>query len=201
MRLAPIDIVNKKFSRAIRGLHPSEVADFQTEAAATMEELVLENAHLRESVEALNQQVAKYARIEETLQNTLFLAQKAAEEAHRTAKHEAELTLREAQQQAHLLLEQAQARVREVDAEVAHARRERDRFAAEFGALLQGYLTGLGRTGEWASGRRGDGATDRTELEDGALARKDEACQTAPSPRHPVAPSPPAPSPTAAALS
>src|SRR5215208_3642110 len=156
MRLAPIDIVNKKFSRSIRGLHPSEVADFQTEAAATMEELLLENAHLRESVDSLNQQVTRYARIEETLQNTLFLAQKAAEDAHQTAKHEAELTLREAQQQAHTLLEQAQARVREVDAEMACVRRERDRFAAEFGALLQGYLTGIAtRAPVFAEGARG----------------------------------------------
>jgi cell division initiation protein len=160
MRLAPIDIVNKKFNRAIRGLHPSEVADFQTEAAATMEELLMENAHLRESVESLNQQVARYARIEETLQNTLFLAQRAAEEASTTAKHEAELTLREARQQAHELLEQAQARVREVDTEVAALRRERDRFVAEFGALLQGYLTGLATNPpEVSTHRNGTGPT------------------------------------------
>lgn len=143
MRIAPIDIVNKKFSRALRGLHPSEVADFQTETAATLEELLVENAHLRESVESLNQQVAKYSRIEETLQNTLLLAQRAAEEARRQAKQEAELTVREAQQKARELLEQAQARVREIEAEVARLRRERDRFAAEFSAMLQGYLTAL----------------------------------------------------------
>jgi cell division initiation protein len=167
MRLAPIDIVNKKFSRALRGLHPSEVADFQTEAAATMEEILLENAHLRESVETLKQQVTKYARIEETLQNTLFLAQKAAEEAHKTAKHEAELTLREAQQQAQAILEQAQARVREVDAEAARVRRERDRFVAEFGALLQGYLTGIGSTAP-AAPVRANGAVEATIPRNGA---------------------------------
>jgi len=201
MRLAPIDIVNKKFSRAFRGLHPSEVADFQTEAAATMEEILLENAHLRESVEKLNQQVTKYARIEETLQNTLFLAQKAAEEAHKTARHEAELTLREAQQQAQAILEQAQARVREADAEAARVRRERDRFVAEFGALLQGYLAGMGSS-PCETPTRANGAAPAAEAEDmrgrggeGVRGRNGEipsGQSSAPSSR-PLAPSPPHP--------
>jgi cell division initiation protein len=143
LRISPIDIVNKNFSRSIRGLHPAEVADFQTEIAATMEELVSENAHLRESGEHLRQQVAKYTRIEETLQSALMLAQKAAEEARTAARHEAEVTVREAQQRAQELVERAQSREREVEMEIAHLRRERERFEAEFGALLQGYMNWL----------------------------------------------------------
>lgn len=143
MRISPIDIVNKSFSRSIRGLHPAEVADFQTEIAATMEELVGENAHLRESVENLRQQVAKYSRIEETLQSALMLAQKAAEEARTTAKHEAEVTVREAQQRAQELVDRAQARAREVEVEIGRLRHERERFEAEFGAMLQGYMNWL----------------------------------------------------------
>ena len=66
MRIAPIDIVNRKFGRALRGLHPAEVADFQTEIAGRMEALLGENAQLRETIENLRVQVAKYTRIEET---------------------------------------------------------------------------------------------------------------------------------------
>jgi cell division initiation protein len=143
MRIAPIDIVNRKFGRALRGLHPAEVADFQTEIAGRMEALLGENAQLRETIENLRVQVAKYTRIEETLQNTLILAQKAAEEARVASKHEAELVVREAHQQAEQILERAEARARETEAEVVRLRRERERFEAEFGAMLQGYLNWL----------------------------------------------------------
>jgi cell division initiation protein len=152
MRIAPIDIVNRKFGRALRGLHPAEVADFQTEIAAKVESLLSENAQLRESLENLRVQVAKYNRIEETIQNTLTLAQEAAEEARATARHEAELELREARQQAERILERAEARAREAEAEVVRLRRERERFEAEFGAMLQGYLNWLTPGGENTAG-------------------------------------------------
>lgn len=148
MRLSPIDIVNRTFQRAIfGGVSVDEVAEFQNEVASAMEELVTENAQLRESSQQLTQQVNKYSRIEETLQSALMMAQRAAEEARSTARREAELMVREADRRAKEMTEETHAQLRQVEDDINRLRRERERFEAEFSALLQGYMNWLRSAG------------------------------------------------------
>jgi cell division initiation protein len=144
MRLSPIDIVNRTFQRALfGGVNVEEVGEFQSEVAAAMEALVTENAQLRESSQQLTQQVNKYARIEDSLQSALLMAQRAAEDARASARREAELTVQEADRRARAMMDETHAQLRQVEEEISRLRRERDRFEAEFGALLQGYMNWL----------------------------------------------------------
>jgi len=148
MRLSPIDIVNRSFQRALfGGVSVDEVAEFQNEVAAAMEELITENAQLREGSQQLTQQVNKYSRIEETLQSALMMAQRAAEEARATARREADLMVREADRRAKEMTEETHAQLRQVEEDINRLRRERERFEAEFAALLQGYMNWLRSAG------------------------------------------------------
>src|SRR4051794_20634756 len=148
MRLSPIDIVNRSFQRALfGGVSVDEVAEFQNEVAAAMEELITENAQLREGSQQLTQQVNKYSRIEETLQSALMMAQRAAEEARATARREADLMDREADRRAKEMTEETHAQLRQVEDDINRLRRERERFEAEFAALLQGYMNWLRSAG------------------------------------------------------
>jgi cell division initiation protein len=144
MRLSPIDIVNRSFQRALfGGVSVEEVAEFQSEVAAALEELITENAQLRKSCQQLTQQVGKYSRMEETLQSALLMAQRTAEEARATARREAELTVREADRRAREVMDETRQQVRQAEEEVSKLRRERERFEAEFAAMLQGYMNWL----------------------------------------------------------
>src|SRR5437667_2483678 len=144
MRLSPIDIVNRTFQRSLLGgLNVDEVADFQNDVAAALETLITENAQLREANQQLTQQVNKYTRIEESLQSALLLAQRAAEEARMNARREADLTVRDADRRAREMIEESQSQLRGVEDEISRLRRERERFEAEFSALLQGYMSWL----------------------------------------------------------
>src|SRR5712692_8314054 len=120
MRLSPIDIINRTFQRSLfGGLNVEEVADFQNEVASALEELITENAQLREAVQQLTQQVNKYTRIEESLQSALLMAQKAAEDARASARREAELTVREADRRAREMTDEAQGQLRQVETDIS----------------------------------------------------------------------------------
>src|SRR5947209_6538139 len=123
MRLSPIDVVNRTFQRSLLGgLNVDEVADFQNDVAGALEELITENAQLREASQQLTQQVNKYTRIEESLQSALLLAQRAAEEARMNARREADLTVRDADRRARELMDETHAQLKQVEDDISRLR-------------------------------------------------------------------------------
>jgi len=97
MKLTPLDIRHKEFKRGMRGYADVEVDEFLDEVADEYERLFKENIDLNERVEALEEKIAAYKRIEETLQKTLVSAQQSAEELKANASKESQLILRDAE--------------------------------------------------------------------------------------------------------
>ena len=106
--MKPLDIQNKKFSRAFRGYNGAEVDEFLDQVVREFDALVKDNAALREQVEQLTSKVEQYRRLEDTLHNTLVVAQQAAEEVKASARKEAELIVEEARAQAQQVIRAAQ---------------------------------------------------------------------------------------------
>ncbi len=97
MKLTPLDIRHKEFKRGMRGYADEEVDEFLDEVADEYERIFKENIDLSERLETLEEKVAGYRRIEETLQKTLVSAQQSAEELKTNANKEAQLILRDAE--------------------------------------------------------------------------------------------------------
>ena len=99
--LTPLDIENKKFSKQMmNGYSVEEVDDFLDELTEDYEKLYKEVADNKEKLEDLQENVEKYKNIENTLQNTLVMAQLAADDMKKAAKKEAEQMLSEEQVEA-----------------------------------------------------------------------------------------------------
>lgn len=111
--LTPLDIHNKEFKRSLRGYDINEVDEFLDEVIKDFETLYKENMELREEVNKQKEQVNRYREIEETLQNTMVLAQKMAEEAKRNTEKETELAIWEARKKAEQIISQAHDEVTE----------------------------------------------------------------------------------------
>ena len=80
MKLTPLDVRHKEFKRGMRGYADDEVDEFLDEVADEFERIFKENIDLGERVEGLEERLAHYRMIEETLQKTLVSAQQSAEE-------------------------------------------------------------------------------------------------------------------------
>ena len=107
MKLTPMDINNKEFKRGLRGYNPDEVDEFLDEVVDNYEELYKENGKLKEKLEVLEEQVSHYAKIEGTIQNTLVLAQNAADQAKEASQKEAEVIIKNANETAQRIVDKA----------------------------------------------------------------------------------------------
>ena len=105
MKLTPMDINNKEFKRGLRGYNPEEVDEFLDEVIENYEQLYKDNSKLKEKVTLANEQIEHYKKIESTIQNTLLLAQNAADQAKTSAEKEADMVIKNANETAQRILE------------------------------------------------------------------------------------------------
>ena len=76
----PLDIENKKFSKQMmNGYSVEEVDDFLDELTVDYEKLYKESNENKNKISELEANLVKYKNLESTLQNTLVMAQSAAE--------------------------------------------------------------------------------------------------------------------------
>ena len=95
--LTPLDIENKKFSKQMmNGYSVEEVDDFLDEIGADYAKKYKELKETSKTIEDLNNELVHYKNIEGTLQNTLVMAQKTAEEVKQVAKQQAEQIITDA---------------------------------------------------------------------------------------------------------
>ena len=94
----PLDIENKKFAKQIMNCYSvEEVDDFLDQLTVDYEKMYKEASENKRRIEELEKSVEHYKTIEGTLQNTLVMAQSAADEVKNIAKQQAEQIVKEAE--------------------------------------------------------------------------------------------------------
>lgn len=132
LTLTPMDINNKEFKKGMRGYNPDEVDDFLDEVIENYEEIYKENSSLKEKLSTLNEQLDHYRQIESTIQNTLLLAQNAADQAKSSAEKEAEIVLKNANETAQKILDKAHDDVIQINDEYETLKQDFIKFRAKF---------------------------------------------------------------------
>lgn len=135
--LTPLDIENKKFQKQMmNGYNVDEVDDFLDEITVDYEKLYKENSELRSEIDRSKGDLEKYRNIEQTLQNTLVMAQKAADDIKSNAQNEADNIIKSArlkmQESVDELTKESETRKREF----AETKKQFDIYRAKMEALL-----------------------------------------------------------------
>ena len=138
--LTPLDIQNKEFKKAFRGYSEDEVDEFLDQIMIDYEKLYKENAELKEKIEKTQDQMDKYKNIEETLKNTLIVAQSSAEEVRSNASKKSELIIEEAEQRAKEILQNSRLEVEKVKQEYEDVKKQMQIFKTRYKTLLQSQL-------------------------------------------------------------
>ncbi|MEW6661627.1 MAG: DivIVA domain-containing protein [Bacillota bacterium] len=148
MPLTPLDLQSVQFKKSWRGYSCDQVDSFLHKALRDYEMIYKENLELKENLINIQSLLDTYRQMEDTLKNTLVLAQKSAEEIRRLADQEAELLLREAKAQAENIKTCAAAQVEE------RMRRYEEMVnrAEAFRANMRGFL--LAQLELWEQGRQ-----------------------------------------------
>lgn len=107
--LTPLDIQKKDFRRSFRGYSEGEVDSFLDRINQEYEKLFAENMDLKERIEELERNLARYRDIEEVLKNTMVMAQKNSEDLKQNAEKEVRLTLEKAAMDAQQIIQEAES--------------------------------------------------------------------------------------------
>lgn len=140
MPLTPLDIRNKTFRRAFRGYSEDEVDSFLEQVMREFEQLLRDNAALREQLEACSARLQQYENLEHTLHNALIVAQQTADEVRAAARREAELAVEEARQRGEALLREAREEAERIRREAAELAQRARAFRAQLRGLLLAQL-------------------------------------------------------------
>ena len=140
MRITPLDIQNKQFPMKWRGFDVEEVYAFLEVVREQMEDLLRENAMLKEQNQRAENQIQEYRDMENTLRETLMTAQQMVDEYKTNARKEAELLIREAELKADSVLKEAQEKVVKIHEDIVDLKGIRRHFKEEVKQLIEGHM-------------------------------------------------------------
>jgi cell division initiation protein len=142
-RLTVLAIESREFPRRIRGYDSQAVRAFLQEVSVHYEEILTENHRLREDQVSLREEVERFRTLENTLKESLLLAQKSADETRHNAHKEAELILKEAHMQADNIELEAQQKIAHLSSQIEHLQSRRRSLITEMRVLLQSHIQSL----------------------------------------------------------
>jgi cell division initiation protein len=140
MRITPLDIQQKQFPYKFRGFDDEEVYAFLEIIREEMEDLLRENASLKENSIRLENQIKEYKDMETTLRETLITAQQMVEDYKSNARKEAELLIKEAELRSDALVKDAQEKVIKIHEDIVDLKGIRRHFKEELRRLIEGHL-------------------------------------------------------------
>lgn len=150
--LTPLDIQNKKFKTSPLGYQKDEVEDFLELVLNDYESLYKDSIDLHDKINALNNALEHYKSIEDTMQNTLIVAQSTGEDVKRNAEERARMTLEDAEKQAQAIIENANRSVSTLTAQAENLKQSMELFKSRMIGMLTAQMDAV------------KGMTDHTEL-------------------------------------
>lgn len=140
MAVSRIDILNREFTRSLRGYNPEEVDNFLHDVADTLGRLGDEKVVLSSRLVQLESRLAEFEQQEAALRNTLLATQRMTEDLKSGAQREAQLIIDAARSRADNLLQQANQRLTRIFDEIAEAKKLKTQFEVSVRSVVESHL-------------------------------------------------------------
>lgn len=132
-----MDIETVEFKKAALGYSTDEVNDFLDKVIVDFELLYKENAKLTDKINVLEEGIEYYKNLEETLKNSIILAEKTAADAKYSAAQTSEQIIKEAQLKATEILQDSNKKLYQLEYETLRMKNEYDSARAKIRLLLK----------------------------------------------------------------
>jgi len=140
MIISPIEIQKKEFNKTLRGYSQEEVRGYLEEISKSYEEVYSHNRELQDQIHDLKDRIQEYKNLEETLKNTLLLAEKTADDVKNCAQLERELVLKETMEKANKIIKTAEDKYNDVSCQIEELRRHFYLYKTRFTNFLKSQL-------------------------------------------------------------
>lgn len=140
MNYTPNDLQNITFKKSVMGYSEDGVNEVLDNIIEDYNAYIHENIELKDRIAVLNEGIQHYKVIEESLQNTLLVAQQTGEDIKKNAYEKAENIIKEAEIKAQKLVSEANQEVLKVRFEYEEIRKKLHVFKTKSEALLLSQL-------------------------------------------------------------
>lgn len=149
MNYTPNELKNLTFGKSlVRGYNELEVDETLDKIIEDYSILIHENVELKDKVAVLNEGMQHYKKIEESLQNTLIVAQQTGEDIKKNAYQKADNIIKEAEIKAQRIIDEANQQVIKIKYEYEETRKKLHIFKTKSETLLLSQLEVLKQTVE-----------------------------------------------------
>jgi cell division initiation protein len=136
MNYTPNDLQNLTFKKRLAGYSEDMVNDVLDKIIEDYSVYIKENVELKDKLSLLNEGLQHYKTIEESLQNTLIVAQKTGEDIKKNAYEKADNVIREAEIRAQKLINDANQEVVKIKFEYEDSKKKLHVFKSKSEMLL-----------------------------------------------------------------
>ena len=143
-----VDIQHKAFKKALQGYDRSDVDHYLEEIMETLEDEAQARAALEAEIADLRDRISHFKAMEETMNQTLILAQRTADEVKANAHKEADLIKQEARIAAEREIAQLGDRIDDSRREAQRHRDTAEKAKSELRSLLMSHLSLIDRQGD-----------------------------------------------------
>src|SRR5580692_7871375 len=140
-RITVVDIQHRTFKRALQGYDRTDVDKFLDEIIESLEDEATARAALEAEIADLKERISHFKAMEESLQSTLLLAQRTADEVKAAAHKEADLIKQEARLQSEREIGSLSDKVEESRREHQRMLDIADKAKSEIRSLLLSHLS------------------------------------------------------------
>ena len=146
MKITVVDIQHKVFKKALQGYDRAEVDQFLDDLIEALEDDAQERGALEAEIADLRERISHFKSMEESLQKTLILAQRTADEVKASAHKEADLIKQQAHLEAHNEHAALADKISDTRREYQRAIETAEKAKSELRSLLTTHLALLDRS-------------------------------------------------------
>jgi cell division initiation protein len=154
MKVTPLEIRQQQFPLRFRGYDPTAVDVFLELMAGQLDELLRENAQLREALAQKDQEIQGIREQEGDWKKALMTVQQTRDDLIERGQQQARLLVVEAERKAQRLLMEAKKTYKAIAQDVQALTRQRQHLTVQLRSLLEQHLTLLEAQGEVCEERR-----------------------------------------------
>jgi len=140
MNYTPNELQNLTFKKSVRGYSEDMVNEVLDKVIEDYTAYIHENRELKDKVETLNQAIQHYKNIEESLQNTLIVAQQTSEDIKKNGYMKAENIIKEAEIKAQKIISEANDQVIKIKFEYEDTKKKLHVYKSKAEVLLHSQL-------------------------------------------------------------
>lgn len=138
--LTPLDIQNKTFKKSLNGYDKNEVDNYIELIVADYEKIYKSSIEATDKINALTKLVDSYKSMEDTMKNSLIVAQATAEEVSKNAREKAELTIEEANIKAKAIINEAENTIKQLNGKLAELKTSMELYKSQAVGMLNAQI-------------------------------------------------------------